>query len=217
MAISTYSDLKSTIADWLERGDLTSVIPTFIQLAEADINAKFNLRDGQQNTTLTATSGSRFIPLPTGFREGCNLWINWSYGRGDPLRFVMPELLITFTSPGVPLTWCIDGSNIAFEKPCSDAFSMTLRQSTGETLSDANPSNLLLALYPNVYLFGALKEAADYLKDDAGLSKWSARYELALDDAKYKESRHSALVTLSTEPGIIQLGNRRGFNITRGF
>jgi hypothetical protein len=38
MAISTYTDLKTSIASWLNRDDLTSVIPDFISLAEAGIN-----------------------------------------------------------------------------------------------------------------------------------------------------------------------------------
>jgi len=217
MALATFSDLKTAIANFLERGDLTSVIPDFITLAEADINSHFNLRDEDQDKALTATPGSRYIAIPAGFREARNLWINWSYGRGDPLRFVMPELLVTYTSPGIPLTWCIDGSNIAFERPCDIAYSMTLRMSNGETLSDANPTNLLLSLYPNVYLYGALREAAVYLKDADGLQVWSAKYEEAVTKAKAKEARSDALVTLSTEPGIISLGNRRGFSITRGW
>ena len=38
MAITTYAELQSSIADFLDRDDLTSVIPTFISLAEADMN-----------------------------------------------------------------------------------------------------------------------------------------------------------------------------------
>ncbi len=38
MAITTYSELKTSIADYLNRADLTSIIPTFIALAEAQIN-----------------------------------------------------------------------------------------------------------------------------------------------------------------------------------
>ena len=34
MTITNYTQLKSTIADFLARDDLTSQIPTFIQLAE---------------------------------------------------------------------------------------------------------------------------------------------------------------------------------------
>ena len=35
MALATYSDLKASIADFLNRDDLTAVIPDFIKLAEA--------------------------------------------------------------------------------------------------------------------------------------------------------------------------------------
>jgi hypothetical protein len=34
MSITTYSELKTSIANWLDRSDLTSVIPDFIMLAE---------------------------------------------------------------------------------------------------------------------------------------------------------------------------------------
>jgi len=34
----TFDELKTNIADWLNRTDLTSVIPTFITLAEARLN-----------------------------------------------------------------------------------------------------------------------------------------------------------------------------------
>ncbi len=34
MAISTYAELKTSIANWLDREDLTDIIPDFIALAE---------------------------------------------------------------------------------------------------------------------------------------------------------------------------------------
>ncbi len=40
MALDTYSGLKTTIADYLNRDDLTSAIPSFITLAEAKFNRK---------------------------------------------------------------------------------------------------------------------------------------------------------------------------------
>lgn len=42
--ISDYSTLKQAIADELARSDLASAIPTFIQLAEADLNRQLRLR-----------------------------------------------------------------------------------------------------------------------------------------------------------------------------
>ena len=38
MALSTYDELKASIADFLNRDDLTSVIPDFIKLAETGMN-----------------------------------------------------------------------------------------------------------------------------------------------------------------------------------
>ena len=38
MALSTYAELKAHVADTLNRDDLTSVIPTFIVAAEAQLN-----------------------------------------------------------------------------------------------------------------------------------------------------------------------------------
>jgi hypothetical protein len=218
VALTTYSELKASVADFLNRTDLTSTIPDFIALAEADINSHFDLRTVESDQALTAVTNSRFIALPTGFREPQNLWINWSYGRGDPLRFVAPELLVTSVTPGIPLLWCIDGTNIAFDRPAGSNYSLTLRMIGGVTLSDATPTNLVLTNYPNVYLYGALKEAAPYLRDAEGAGLWEAKYQDAIMKAKAKEGREKSLVTLSTEPGSLTFrGNRSGFNINRGF
>ena len=218
MAISTYSDLKAAVADWLNRSDLTATIPNFIALAEADINSHFDLRTVESDQLVSATPGSRYVALPTGFREAQNLWINWPYGRGTPLRFVTPELLTTIATPGAPLLWCIDGDNIAFEKPADQAYSLTLRMIGGVGLSDTSPANLILTNYPNVYLYGALREAAPYLRDPEASGLWEAKYADAITKAKAKENRTKSLVTLSTEPGQLTFrGNRSGFNINRGW
>ncbi len=66
MAITTYTELQAAIASWLNRGDLTAQIPDFIALAEADINAQFDIRSIETDQALTAVVSSRFVPLPTG-------------------------------------------------------------------------------------------------------------------------------------------------------
>ena len=45
MALATYSDLKTSLANWLNRTDLTSEISgDFIVLAEKDFNSKLRVR-----------------------------------------------------------------------------------------------------------------------------------------------------------------------------
>lgn len=218
MAITTYSELQAAVASWLNRGDLTTQIPDFIALVEADINAQFDLRTIESDQALSTVASSRYVALPATFREPQNLWINWTYGRGDPLRFVVPELLITTTVNGIPASWCIDGTNIAFNCPADQAYSLTLRQLGGVALSTGSPTNLILTNYPNVYLFGALKEAGPFLRDSEATGMWEAKYQDALTKAKAKEGRIKSLVTLSTEPGqLTTYGSRTGFNINRGW
>ena len=45
MALTTYTELKASLANWLNRSDLTTEIADdFIKLAEADFNSKLRIR-----------------------------------------------------------------------------------------------------------------------------------------------------------------------------
>ena len=62
MALSNYSELQSSIADWLNRSDLTNQIKDFIALAEAEINSKLRIRKMISSTTITVDSETESIP-----------------------------------------------------------------------------------------------------------------------------------------------------------
>ena len=67
MAITTYDELKTAIADFLNRDDLTSTIPTFIDLAEAALNR--DLRHWRNENRAIAPVNSRYSALPSDFVE----------------------------------------------------------------------------------------------------------------------------------------------------
>lgn len=219
MAITTYSELQAAVANWLDRSDLTARIPEFIALAEADINAQFAHRAIESSSTLTPVVGSRYIALPTGFRQALNLWLQWTGSAGvQEVRALIPEAMRITTVNSIPSAWCVDGSNIAFDCPCNDNgdYTFLFRWMGGIALSDSTTTNLILTNYPNVYLFGALKEAAPFLRDPEALTMWEGKYIDAITKARAKENLDKGLVTLSTEPG--QLTHRRtSFNIYRGY
>lgn len=223
MALATYTDLQTSVAGFLDRTDLTAVIPDFITLAESWINGEtgLNLRTVESDQTLAVSTGSRFAPLPASFREAQTLWQVWpDTGARVALRSIPPELMTVNTINSIPTAWGIDGTNVCFDCPLSSstAYSYVLRQIGGVTLSASAPTNLVLTNYPNVYLYGALREGADYLRDDDALQKWEGRYQAALAAAKLKEGRAKSLVTLSTEPGILTYtGRRASFNVNRGW
>ena len=76
MALSTYSDLKTSIANFLARDDLTSQIPDFITLAEARMSRELDTRSMEKRATATTVAGDGFISLPTDLREIRNVQLN---------------------------------------------------------------------------------------------------------------------------------------------
>ena len=79
MAITNYTNLQTAIADFLNRDDLTSVIPTFIQLAEAQFSRE--LRHWRQQRRVTTTVDQKYENLPSDFIEAVHLYIDTANGE----------------------------------------------------------------------------------------------------------------------------------------
>ena len=67
MALSTYSEIKSTVADYLNRADLTAVLPSFVTLAESKFNRELRTRD--MLVQAQETSSNQYVSLPTDFLQ----------------------------------------------------------------------------------------------------------------------------------------------------
>jgi len=203
MTLSTYADLKSAVADWLERSDLAGRIPDFISLAESRLNRLFRGRMSEVNTVLAASAGVRTVALPGGYSEPVSLRLA---GCVDPLRFVDPTLMEVRTDAGQPKYWTIDGGSLVFERPTDKAYAVTLRHLRKFALSDAEPSNPILADYPDLYLFGALLEAAPFLRDADLLALFQTRFDVALREANAKEHENRARSQLRVERALVGQG-----------
>jgi|SRR5579859_3783999 len=213
MAITTYAELQAAAANWLVRADLTQRIPEFIALAEARLNRVLRARLAEAEAALTATVGARTIPLPAGFAEPLALWIIPAATR-EPLRFVEPSVMAASSQPGRPVNWSVDGTNLAFDRPCDQPYALVLRMLTKFALSDAAPTNALLSAYPDAYLFATLCEAGPFLRDDALAAAYDARLERAIGEINTKEARSRAMRTLVTDAPRRVGGD---FDINRGF
>ena len=88
MALTTYSGLKASIADWLNRSDLTNQIDDFIGLAEADFNAKLRIRQMEQIDAITIDSETETVP--TGF-IGVRSFYILSAGTKYALEYITPH------------------------------------------------------------------------------------------------------------------------------
>ncbi len=69
MALSNFSELKTEIANYVDRSDLTSQIPTFIKLTEARINRSLRVRLMESVKIISLVSGSKRYPLPSDYLQ----------------------------------------------------------------------------------------------------------------------------------------------------
>lgn len=181
--MNTFTELKSAVADWLLRDDLTSVIPSFISLAEADMNR--TLRHWRMEASVFATLSEQFSPLPADFLEvarvtGPNSERIELVSRGDMQDMRSRSRNTHGTPTGYALT---NGKLELFPTPAAD-MKITLEYvARPPALSDSNASNWVLTYHPDIYLYGTLMQSAPYLKDDERVSIWGGMYQKALQEA----------------------------------
>lgn len=203
MSITTYSELQTAVADWHHR-DVTQ-IPDFIKLAEKRINTLLASRVAETDASLTGSIGSRYITLPTRFISPTGLWFTTYLPRVE-VPYLTPEQLPVSSSNGTPLYYSIDGANLAFNCPCSAAYTYTLRYKKGYDIASTS-TNDILTNYPNLYLFGALVEACTFARDYKDAEMFEARFKLALDEAQNAEFSNRSNATLQSDLNAKATGN----------
>ena len=185
MALSTYSGLKTSIANWLNRSDLTTEIgDDFIKLVEADFNSKLRIR--KMVTQASFTIDSETEASPTGFLQVRDFYI-LSGSTKYPLRYMTPPQMdqVKGTSQtGIPQTYTILGDTFRFmPKPDSSYTGYINYYKTFDALSDSNTTNFILTNHPAIYLYGSLFHAANFLGgiNPQQIQSWQGMYATAME------------------------------------
>lgn len=183
MAITDYASLQTSIAAWMHRNDLASIIPDFISFAEKRLSAELNARPMETRVIIPCVAGDAYIDTPTDMLE-----VRRAMVVGDPsqvLNYLTPDQIAAdypMSSTGKPSVYAVIGSQIQLaDIPDSNYdIELTYRQSI-PALSNVSTTNWLLDSFPNAYLYGALCEAQPYLIDDARLAMFKALYRETVD------------------------------------
>jgi len=182
MAITTYAELQSAITDFLNRDDLDAVVPTFISLAEADMQR--GLRHWRMEKRSTAEIDTQYSAIPADFLEVIRFYITSDDTR--PLELISQAELLdrkyrNLNTSGKPAYYAITAGEIeVYPVPDGTYDAELYYYSTIPALSDSNTSNWLLDNHADAYLYGALVHSAPYLKDDARIQVWAALYQNAI-------------------------------------
>lgn len=185
MALTTYAELKQAIQDYTKRPDSTSMLDTFIDLAESDIWERLRIRDMESRTTSTATT--RYLALPTGFVELRRLSIV-SSSRYE-LEYATPESLRIDSTSGVPKYFTIT-SQIEFDRVPDTSYSVEFQYYASLTaLSNSNTSNAVLSRFPMVYLYGSCMHLALWALDLELFNSYSMLFNGAIEAANKSDKK----------------------------
>ena len=182
MAITTYAELQTSIANWLNRDDLTTVIPDFISLTEASINR--DLRHYKMINRVDATLDSRYVQMPADWIETVRFGI--TSGTTYRIELISRDDMLEYRqnnndTSGIPRFYANIGDTIeVFPTPDADYQMQLQYYAKTPALSSSNASNWLLTTAPDIYLYGSLIQAAPYLNDDVRTQTWAALYSSAM-------------------------------------
>lgn len=182
MAFTTYSDLKTTIASYLARSDLTAMIPTFIQLAELRLRRELRTRQMLVVATANTTGGDSTVGLPTDFLEMRDIHVNTN--PITTLAYSAPNSFYNSyraTESGKPTDYTVLATELQLSPIPDTTYQLQmLYYAQPYFLSDTNPGNVFLTNFPDALLYAALGEAEPYLMNDARLQTWASLYDRAI-------------------------------------
>lgn len=186
MAITTYAELQTSVANFLARDDLTAQIPDFIALAEARMGRELDTRSQIKRVTAETVAGSEFIDLPTDLRKIQGIKIN-----SNPVKVLDYATsydyynLTPSNGTGTPSYYTVVGTAIGLRPIPDSVLTIEMIYSDDiDALSSTNTTNTILTRHPDAYLFGALAAASVFLMDDARAAQFDQVFSRTISEMK---------------------------------
>ena len=195
MAFSNYTELQTSVADWLDRDDLTARIPDFITLAEARFNRLLRIRSMETEAEQVTVAGTRSYSLPTDYRQMRT--VHLTTNPITPLSYITPEVMDRIwagSTTGKPLSYTIKGNNFYLGPSPDVVYTIKfLYYKKVPSLSALTTTNTIVTDAPDVYLYGCLLEAEPFLQNDDRIQVWAAAFDQAVKDIQEQDEkdRHS--------------------------
>ena len=175
---TTYTGLLAEVADTLIRDDLTSVIPTFVAAAEAQLNR--DVRHWKMEAIDTSSVNGRYAAIPSDWVETIRATMN-----DKPLALMsrddMQRQRSKDSASGAPLNYAHVAGQIELYPTPDAAYDLELLYIQSVPALATNETNWLLTLAPDLYLYATLIESAIYLKDEERLTAYAAMYKSKLE------------------------------------
>lgn len=178
----TFTQLQARIAAWMNRSDLTAVIPEFVELAEEKINRQLRVRGMEVALPETEIVDGK-INLPSNTLDVKVIWCT-NYPN-HPLKAQALEAVVAAGLRASPNLYAHVSDELQFNGGGSVQGVLYQRV---PAIGDSG-STWLSTSAPSVYLFGAMAEAVLYTGGDPSL--WSGRFINTIDELNGNDKRYS--------------------------
>ena len=188
MSITNYTELQTAVGRWLQRTDLSTLIPDFIAMAEADFNRSLRLpgqivrEDFDVSGKWTALSG---LAAPIADIRSVKITAS---GVSRALEFIAPEQTHQFYVAGVPKFYTRLGDELGVFPAPDGNYTLEVEYFRTIPALASNSTNFLLTQAPDLYLYRAVMEGAQYLHNPELLARVAPMFDRALSGIKLEGS-----------------------------
>ena len=203
-----YGELKTLIADYLHRTDLTTQIVTFIKLAQARMSHDLDLVEMEAAGTVATVASQEYASVPSGMIKLLSIKApsNGGYVILEQDTLMGVSVRNSGGATGIPEYYARHADRFYFSPIPSEILSLPvlyLSRFTNFT-ADADTDDLLTN-HPNVYVYATMLEALPFLVDAKNTWKDLYAMEVATLNNLAQETRWSG--------GPLVMGTRWGVTI----
>lgn len=201
------------VARILNRADLTTDVPNFIQRGEASLNRDERCKQLVDLSPLSVSAEA--TDLPSDFAELYSVAHDGSTYFGalkmTDLGGLTRYKALHGITTGVPVACAIrrdaDGNYQLMVAPEPNATFLLQAQyfaglTNGNALSPTNPTSTFLTANPDIYIYAALVESAPFLKDDQRIDMWEQQLEKRLERLGRANNRALFSGEMTDEPRL---------------
>jgi hypothetical protein len=180
----TYAELIARVADYAHRSDLTSRMPTFVELAEAKLNRALRVRQMEEALPATAIDAFNEIAIPSDFAAVKHLWDTStpeSRLKAQSLEYITTRNKLT----GTPTAYAVTGTAFKFDGT-GTVQGVYFKRLPGLAV---NSTNWLSEAHPDAYLWATLEALTAFTLDATQGALFAAKAQEAVQAVQATDMR----------------------------
>lgn len=199
MALTNYSELQTHVLARASRADLSAEFADFVRLAEQviyfgiehDSIEPLRVKEMEAETTVSITTGTGSLPADFLTARALSLQNAEQYlDYLSPYQFRAQKGL--FTGSSKPGYFTIESGALDVLPAWTGTLDLAYIQRPA-ALTTGAPINTIMTDYPDVYVYGAMRELAKWIRDDEALAFATVDLRTAINNANSMSSmgKHS--------------------------